>query len=247
MNVEFPLTPETVNAYRDHGFVKIAGLLTEAEALHYRAVALDVADRLPKLSSGSIFDQNVNVWLEDPTMRSLTLLPKLQSWARQLAGVPLRLWHDQILIKRPQNQAPTEFHQDQPYWPHDQSPNPISAWIALGDVPVERGCMTFIPRQHHRRDLPAQNLADPRSLFEICPEMAWEPRVTLPLKAGDVTFHHGRCPHMAFANETDEDRVALAVIMMDASTLYNGVGHVVTDPLGLTVGSVLEGDLFPAL
>jgi hypothetical protein len=244
---EFLLPAELVAAYRRDGFVKVPGLLSRDEAYRYREAALVASEKFPKLSSYSIFDQNVNIWRVDETMRTLTLLPKLQSWARQLAGVPLRLWHDQILTKRPHNQAPTEFHQDQPYWPHAESRNPISAWIALGDIPVERGCMTFIPQMQHRDDLPMQNLGDPRSLFEICPEMIYEPRVTLPLHAGDVTFHHGRCPHMANANATDEARVAHAVIMMDAGTIFNGVGHVVTDPLGLAAGMPLVGDLFPAI
>ncbi|HEX6972404.1 MAG TPA: phytanoyl-CoA dioxygenase family protein, partial [Limnochordia bacterium] len=163
----------------------------------------------------------------------------------RLAGVPLRLWHDQVLIKQPQNQAPTEFHQDQPYWPHADALHPISAWVALVDVPVERGCMSFIPGSFRRRDLAAQNLADPRSLFSLWPELEWEPRVTLPLQAGDCTFHHGRCAHMAGANQTDAARVAHVIIFTDATTTYTGKRHVVTDPLGLTPGQRLEGELFP--
>jgi ectoine hydroxylase-related dioxygenase (phytanoyl-CoA dioxygenase family) len=178
-------------------------------------------------------------------MRRLTLHPRLRRMAGLLAGVPLRLWHDQILIKQPRNQAATELHQDQPYWPHAQSTHPISAWIALQDVPVERGPMTFLPGSHRRTDLPAQSLADKRSLFEICPEFEYAPRVTVPLRAGDCTFHHGRCAHMATPNETDLARVAHVVIFMDAGTRFDGKGHIVTDPLGLSPGDPLDGDLFP--
>src|SRR5204863_6240188 len=119
------------------------------------------------------------VWREDDAMKRLTLHPNVAAAAEKIAGVKLRLWHDQILIKQPHNNKPTEFHQDQPYWPHANSTNPISAWIALVDVPVERGCMTFLPGSHRRTDLPAQNLSDARSLFAICPDFAWSPRVTV--------------------------------------------------------------------
>ena len=107
--------------------------------------------------------------------------------------------------------------------------------------------MTFIPGAQTRTDLPAQNLGDSRSLFTICPELEWKPRVTLPLKAGDCTFHHGRCPHMATPNFTDDPRVAHVVIFIDRTTTYRKQGHVVTDPLKLEDGAFLEGDLFPAL
>ena len=182
-------------------------------------------------------------------MRALTLHPNVGAVAEQLAGVPLRLWHDQILIKDPHNQKATEFHQDQSYWPHRDSTHPLSAWIALGDVPVERGCMTFIPGSHRHTELASLDLMDGQGLFRACPELTWEPRVTIPLRAGDCTFHHGRCAHMATPNGTDEPRVAHVVIFMDATTRYqkrrDGQPHPVTDPLGLTEGALLEGDMFP--
>ena len=104
-----------------------------------------------------------------------------------VSGVELRLWHDQILIKQPGVSKATEFHQDQPYWPHAHSPYPISCWIALGDVPSERGCMTFIPRQHHRSELRMQNLADSRSLFEIAPDRkGWAAAIMRTWPSGEM-------------------------------------------------------------
>lgn len=235
-----------IQAYRRDGFVKVPGLISRDEAFEFREAAQRAGERIHNLSEGSaIFSQFVNVWTQDEDMRRLTMHPNVASAAKQLAGVPLRLWHDQILIKAPGTSKATHFHQDQPYWPHDNSPNPISCWIALGDVPVEAGCMTFIPGVQNRTDLRMQNLADEKSLFEIAPELRWERRVTLPLQAGDVTFHHGRCPHMATPNLADSPRVAHVVIFMDAGTTYNGAGHVVTDPLGLTTGNVLDHEMFP--
>lgn len=243
------LSDDTIQAYRRRGFVHIPGIISPDEAAEFRLAALDVERRLKDRahSSGPIFTQLVNVWREDETMKRLTLHPNVAAIAQRLAGVPLRLWHDHILIKQPQKSAPTEFHQDQPFWPHANSTHPLSAWIALVDVPVERGCMTFIPGSHTRTDLAAQNLADAHDLFRKCPDLVWEPRVTIPLRAGDCTFHHARCAHMATPNLTDEPRVAHVVIYMDADTTYRKAPHVVTDPLGLDDGQPLAGDLFPAV
>lgn len=243
-------TPDTldhnaVSFYRRNGFVRVRNLLSQDEAKYFRQAALEYSQGQAR-SDNAIFQQLVNVWREDEALKQLTLDSRIAAVAERLAGVPLRLWHDQILIKAPQKSKATEFHQDQPYWPHANSNHPISCWIALGDVPVERGCMSFIPRSHLRTDLGVQNLGDTRSLFSICPELEWQERVTVPLRAGDCTFHHGRCAHMATPNLTEEARIAHAVIFMDKSTSYAPRPHAVTDPLNLQPGQCLEGELFPS-
>jgi len=47
--------------------------------------------------------------------------------------------------------------------------------------------MTFIPGSHTRTELPMQNLSDHTSLFPICPDLTWAPRVTVPLKAAAMS------------------------------------------------------------
>ncbi len=238
---------QTIQSYREHGFARVRNLLTPAEVERYREAALVASRTRPDHHQGAIFTQTVNVWPHDPVLRELSLSTRIGAIAEKLAGVPLRMWHDHILIKQPHNQAATEFHQDQPYWPHRGTLQTVSAWIALCDVPVERGCMSFLPGSHRRTDLGGQRLNDPRSLFTICPELEWTERVTIPLRAGDCTFHHGRCAHMATANNTDEPRVAHIVILMDRTTRFDGRQHVVTNQLGLQPGDLLAGELFPTV
>jgi len=245
-------TPETldtsiIECYRRDGFVRVSQVINPDEVVRYYDATRAASEKLRDNHSSDIFTQTVNVWRDDPIVKELTLHPNVAGIAQKLAGVPLRIWHDHILIKQPHNKASTEFHQDQPYWPHTNSFHPISAWIALCDVPVERGCMSFIPGSFRRNDLQAQALNDPRSLFQICPELEYDPRITLPLKAGDCTFHHGRCAHMATPNFTDDPRVAHVIIYIDTTTTYSGKQHVVTNPLDIPVDGLLEGDLFPTV
>ncbi len=242
------ITGEMVDAYRKQGFIRIPNLLSPEEIERYREAALAISRREENFNQGSplIFSQYVNIWTRDEAFRQLTTDPRIAAIARRLSGVPLRIWHDQILIKQPKKSVPTEFHQDGPLWPHQNNRNAISAWIALVDVPVERGCMTFIQGSNHWPDLPPQDLGDPQSLLTIRPEAAFETRVTVPLRAGDCTFHNAYTAHMANTNTTDVPRVAQVIIYMPANTLYNGNPHPVTDPLHLSVGDPLTGDLFPA-
>jgi phytanoyl-CoA hydroxylase len=237
----------TVEQYRRQGFIHIPQIISAEEAAHFHAAAQAALERLQEqdYSKHRVFTQIVNVWQQDDTMRQLTLHPNVGAVAEKLAGIPLRIWHDHMLIKQPHNNVATEFHQDLPFWPHATTRHALSAWIALVDVPVERGCMTFIPGMHSRSDLRPQNLLDEDDLMSLWPELVWEPRVTLPLKAGDCTFHHGLCPHMATPNDTDQARFAHVIIFMDTATTYTGASHVITDPLGLIPGAALDGALFP--
>lgn len=240
------LTASTVQQYRDNGFVHLRGVLTRAEVESFADAARHVYETGPAMSPDDpIFRQVVNVWRFDDTLRKLTTHTLLATYATQLAGMPLRLWHDQLLAKKPHNGAATEYHQDAPYWPHDRCRHSLSAWVALVDVPVERGCMTFIPGQHHRRDIRAADLSDKTDLFDAAPDLVWEPRVTVPLKAGDVTFHNGYTPHTANPNDTDAFRFAFVNIYVDRQLTFNGRGHTCTDTLGIPVGAPLPDEHFP--
>jgi phytanoyl-CoA hydroxylase len=241
-----PLPADLVERYRRDGFVHLRGVLGADEVDRCRAAALELATTMESQRyRGEPFAQLVNVWQHDERMASLTTSPRIAELAEALAGVPLRLWHDQVLIKQPKRSTATEFHLDAPYWPHTGASHWLTAWIALVDVPVERGCMTFLPGSHRSQQFAAVDLEDATALFTAVPELAWQPRVTAPLRAGDLTFHHGVCAHAATPNLTDVPRVAHAIIYMDDGTRYSGAPHVVTDPLGLAAGDRLDGPLFP--
>jgi ectoine hydroxylase-related dioxygenase (phytanoyl-CoA dioxygenase family) len=240
------LDEEIISAYRRDGVVRIRNIISAEEAARFRDAAVAASESADDYANGSpIFKQHVNVWRDNVVLRELTLDPRLAAAATALAGVPVRIWHDQLLIKPPHNGAATEFHQDAPYWPHAGSRASLSAWVALVDVPVERGCMTFIPGSQHHHDLRSQDLADRDDMFRAAPDLRWEERLTIPLRAGDCTFHNAYLAHSATPNLTDDPRIAHVVIYIDAATTYTGAGHVVTDGLGLTTGEPFDDDHFP--
>ncbi len=243
------LSEETIASYRRNGFVRIPHVFDEQQVARFAAAAVAAQERIADYNDGhAVFAQMLQLWLHDDTLQELTLDAELARIATVLAGVPLRLWHDQTLIKDPHNGARTEFHQDNPYWPHAPNRHALSAWIALVDVPVERGCMTFIPGQHESyRDLRPQDLEDGDDLFTLAPELLYQPRHTLPLRAGDCTFHHSFTPHTANANDTDDPRVAHVVIYIDHDTTFVDLPHPVTDGLGLIPGRTFPDNAFPPL
>ncbi len=248
----YALDDETVANYRRDGFVRVPGVLDADEVARYRDAVAAVCEREEGNASGDaayqrIFKQVIQLWQFDPVLRDLTLHPRVAEIATRLAGIPLRLWHDHMLVKKPHNGAPTEFHQDAPYWPLADCRHSLSVWVALVDVPVERGCMSFLPGQQDRREIRPIDLKDKTDLFTAAPDLVFAPRVTVPLRAGDVTFHNGYTPHTANANDTDEFRYAFVTIYMDRDATYSGKSHPVTDPMGLPVGSRFPDEAFPPL
>lgn len=243
------LTEETISSYRRDGFVRVSNVFDEEQVARFAAAATAARERIADYNDGhAVFTQMLQLWRHDDTLRELTLDADLARIATALAGVPLRLWHDQLLIKDPHNGARTEFHQDNPYWPHAPSRHALSAWVALVDVPAERGCMTFIPGQHEsHRNLRPQDLEDGDDLFTLAPELRFEPRHTLPLRAGDCTFHNSFTPHTANANATDDPRIAQVVIYIDRDTTFVDLPHPVTDGLGLAPGQTFPDSAFPPL
>ena len=114
-------------------------------------------------------------------------------------------------------------------------------------MPAGAGLHDVHPGPQDRRDIRPIDLTDSTDMFEAAEDLRYQPRVTIPLHAGDVTFHNGYTPHSANSNETDEVRLAHVVIYVDRDLTYSGAAHVCTDPLDLTVGGPLPDESFPPL
>ncbi len=114
-----PTSPDDeIRGYRGNGFIHLKGVLTPTRSSASAPPPRGVHEIAPLDADNPMFRQIVQVWKSDDTLRELTLHPGLADYAAQLAGIEVRLWHDQLLIKKPHNHTATEFHQDSPYWPH---------------------------------------------------------------------------------------------------------------------------------
>ncbi|MFD4946781.1 phytanoyl-CoA dioxygenase family protein [Streptomyces sp. NPDC058239] len=244
---------ERAAEFQEHGFTCVRGLLDNDEIIQYREAAVAAGERYGRQSgpgSGYLVSTN-NRWQEKENLSGLALHPRITAAAEKLAGMPLRIWEGQVLIKRPGESGPTMWHDDLTFAPVSaplDSRVTLNAWIALVDVPVERGCLTFLPGSH-RRSAPdrvdlAKALEDPESyLFVNWPQLERSPRVTVPLRAGDVTFHHNRIGHASGANSTDSTRISFFVTFTDAEATYRPVPG--GTELNLEPGSPLPDDLYP--
>jgi ectoine hydroxylase-related dioxygenase (phytanoyl-CoA dioxygenase family) len=253
------LSDEQIADYRRDGFISLNDVIAGEPLRELRdAVAGAVASEskpidpppgsLPRTKTPYelIFNQKVNLWRRHPRIAPFVISKRLGTIAARLEGLPMRIWHDQALFKEPATVSnKTPWHQDAPYWPHQERRHQTTIWIALKDATVTNGCMAFVAGTHAIGVLPAVDLVNPQDIFLHAPHIKpVKPRI-IELKAGSATFHNGLTFHYAGPNKSDEVREAFAIIYMPAGTRYSGERHVITDMLDLKPGQPLEGDLFP--
>lgn len=255
LDQDYPVTADQIASYRRDGYIALEDVITGPELQRLRdatAGAVETETDPEKLRGpyALLFIQRVNLWRRHPAIAEFVRCRRLGNLAARLTGKKMRLWHDHALFKKPREGVRTPWHQDTHYWPHEPKGDQLSIWIALNDVPPQKGCMSFIPGSHQVKDLPPIALSNPQDIFDLAPQFKGvKPRIC-PLKAGSVTFHNGLTFHYAAPNKSEEMREALAIIFMPDGTRYTGKGHVVTDPLvplGLKVGDELAGEVFPVV
>jgi phytanoyl-CoA hydroxylase len=130
-------------------------------------------------------------------------------FASALIGHPVEFWYDQFLAKPPREGARTPWHQDEGYWGRNLDERGITCWMPFHDVDVENGCMHFVPGAHRKGVLVHKPVEGVQSDLLYC-EVDEAQVLPVPIRLGDVTFHHGKMPHMTTPNASPRWRRALS-------------------------------------
>lgn len=245
-----------IEQFRRDGFVVVPGLLTDAELEQYgAAVDRAVADRGRNdgrtLAEKSLYEQSfiqcINLWEDHPEVLPLTFHPKISQAAVELIGVPcLRLWHDQALYKEAGGRY-TEPHQDQPYWPMDET-DTLTAWIPFDGSTRETGCMGYVPGSHRAGVRKFVNIftADEKVKILEHPAISGVAPVYVEVPRGSIAFHHGLTVHMAMPNKSNRTRrVHTTIYFRDGATRTKPYVHPSVDRPGIKVGEAIASDLTP--
>ncbi|MCB1694218.1 MAG: phytanoyl-CoA dioxygenase family protein, partial [Pseudomonadales bacterium] len=106
----------------------------------------------------------------------------------------------------------TPWHQDEAYWDVNLSYNAIGAWMPLQDVDLTNGCMWFLPGSHKGDVLRHRHYGDDPAVhvLEVTDSVDTATAVAVPLRAGEMTFHHPRILHHAGPNRSNAIRRAWA-------------------------------------
>ena len=256
------ISQEQIDFYRENGFVIIENFLNDDELASWReavneAVQKRNGNKLPDRAKvygegddkdadyyDNVFDQLLNLWMDNDKMRKIMFDERIGKMAATLAGVDgIRIWHDQALIKRPWAN-PTSFHLDTPYWSFNDR-KALSIWVALDDVTLENGCLFFIPGSHKKTELSlagiGKNIGD---IFKQYPGLKSSNAFAATMKAGSCSFHNGLTIHGAHANMTPGFRRAMTCAYMPDGNVFNGTRNILNDEqiARLKVGDLLNDD-----
>jgi Phytanoyl-CoA dioxygenase (PhyH) len=264
------ITPGEIEHYVREGWVKVDSLVSSEAA----AELLERVERIMQPGSAGTNEADGSLEIDalepifsvsdfpsdhDPVLREFSHSSGLGQIARDLIDgryreyggscEDVRLFEDQVLAKHPAQTGGerTPWHQDSNLQPFDRF-GALVVWIALVDIPPERGSLRFLSGSHrvpplgrvfHRSD--GVDLLDeyPGLLdrFDVSPP--------LDLRAGDATVHDYSTIHSAPANTTREIRWAYLAEFFPANTLYTGMPSRQTRDLGLIVDQPLAHERFP--
>lgn len=123
------------------------------------------------------------------------------------------------------------WHQDVTYWGLDPA-FAITAWYAVDDSDVENGCMRAIPGTHrgireHGKSGRKGNLLSINQEAPVTPEEEAS-AMDMPLKAGEISLHHGALIHGSNPNRSNRRRCGLTLRYIPTSVRQvqlNSVGR----------------------
>ena len=227
----YGLTEHHVEAYTRNGFVRLEQVLVEEPLRYYReligmAVGHSFKDDDRSLVEKRVYERSFlqahSLGLRYSALRRFVRSVRFATLARDLMRVEgVRLYFDQALYKQPGGRI-TDYHQDSGYWPIEPSTKTTTIWLALADVPRERGCMAFAKGSHCLSPEPEFvdifNAENEIALSDRAADLEWE---WVPAVAGDCTFHSGLTYHRAAANETDQMREAMTIAYMVHYAIYD--------------------------
>jgi ectoine hydroxylase-related dioxygenase (phytanoyl-CoA dioxygenase family) len=259
------VTDDEVAFYQENGWAKLEGLITpELATQMVDAVREQMEKGEAEVGEGSVDAggkvHDRTVWRDwhfpgrddgiEP-FRSLAYSREIGHNIQRFLGrdVPINYHADMMAVKMPSGHVasgPTGFHQDWVNFPFDRI-GFMTIWIALDEIPPERGSMRFLSGSHQAGPLGKMGLISGPELPDYYPDLKERYPLSPPLHlhAGDATAHNGMVVHGAPPNTTDKARWAAILSYHPADTCYTGAPHhIFKADLGLEVGKPIKHDLF---
>jgi hypothetical protein len=259
------VTDEEVAFYLENGWVKLEGLISPeltAEMLVIARREMEDKDELEMVDTQSAESKvhDRKYWRDwhfpgrdhgiEP-FRSLAYSRAIGHNAQRFQGrdVPINYHADMLAVKMPEGHAasaPTGFHQDWVNFPFDRV-GFLTFWIALDDIPAERGSMRFLSGSHRAGPLGKMGLISGMEPTEYYPDLLERHPLSTPLDLapGDATVHNGMVVHGAPQNSTDKPRWAFLCSYHPSDTCYTGAPHhIFSADIGLEVGKPIKHERF---
>lgn len=184
------------------------------------------------------FKAGTDHWRSQPEFLSFaTRSPLGAIVARLLRSSQVWFYEDSVLVKEPGTQERTAFHQDQAYF-HLEGDLVCTTWVPLDPVTASTGAVRYVVGSHldrtrYRPNTFVTTMALPGTDGVDVPDFDHADHadhvgaariVSFDTEPGDVTVHHARTIHGAFANASaTRRRRAISVRYAGDGTVYRPV------------------------
>lgn len=208
------LTEKQVADFQRDGFLFPFPLLSETERQECLQGLARYEDWLgERVNATDELRWRTMTYLFLPWVARLAQDPRILDRVEDLLGPDIMVWTGTFFIKEANSLTIADWHQDSTY--HGTEPGgSIAAWIALTDASAAAGCMDVLsfngePKLMRHEAHVVQNSVN-RAGQRITEAFDESRAVSMPLKAGEFSFHHGLCMHRSGPNTTDHRRIGLA-------------------------------------
>jgi len=141
--------------------------------------------------------------------------PSILDAVEAIIGPDISLWGAELIAKEPNTDKVLTMHQDLTYWGLDGSDGLVTAWLAVSDVTIANGAMSFVPGSHHHGQLAHHDTFGDDNLLsrgqEIAVDVRPEDTVPVELERGEISLHHGLMFHGSGPNTTAQRRIGLVL------------------------------------
>ena len=202
------LTIGQLRTYKKEGFFSPIRIFSEKKALEHRH-RLELVEK----EFGAMHYRTKPYLLmtsANEIARNCNLLDAVES----ILGSDILLWDSAYVIKEPKTKKFVSWHQDLTYWGLN-SEDLVSAWVALSPATEESGCMKMLPGSHrngkklHRDTHEKENILHRGQVLEMSVDE--EQVVSVELKPGEASLHHGWIAHASYPNLSYDRRIGLSL------------------------------------
>lgn len=194
-------------------------------------------------------------------MHDVVFMPHLAVPASQLLGnVPVRLWYDEVIMKKPVVGPCLPWQQNYQRWQHTTPVNHITVLLALDNLTAETGAPCVTPGSHVWRQgelFPPVAHDDSRdesqtmgTIWDITNEAEREclldtPPQTVELRRGQAMFIHPQLLYATHANRSRDHCRYLYIHYMGASTFTTQAGPLLPRTTRFPPNALIQGPYFP--
>ena len=243
---EGPLTEAQMVEFSEKGFLRVDGVLSEAQVGRYLGLYDEFlegriatghlrSDLGGHAGAGTDAPERITqiMWpsARVPVLLDAPLHQRALGIARQFFGVDMDFDFDMLIDKLPHTDTATPWHQDMAYWIKLPDTRSVSVWVALDEATIENGCMWYVPGSHRGPLRPHREAGKGGGALEC--DATEEEGVAVPVPPGSAVLHQGGTLHYSRGNRTGAHRRAFIVNCRPRAMIEferrEGMDHGLTD------------------